>query len=549
MPSRPFRPAPEGPSPTSRGWLRLLIQFARRRPLLSFILLVFVLSNGAGSVFNILYNSWLIGEHYLNEDQRAVFWNILVPLYNLVAYPLGLAWMLSLVWPVVAAYRNLQTGTAVPPAQLAKCRRLLINLPFYQVCINFLAWIPGGVVFPLGICLLAGWHNAESMWLQFLLSFTVSALLTTVQTFFLMEAFLIAVFYPAFFREVRPAEVEGVLRISYGTRLVLFWLAVAVGPVLTLLVVTLTLTDLPPGSAGDLRQLALGVAVVSAASGGMIAWLVGRNLLSWMMAHAAATEQIAGGNYAVRVREQRPDEWGRLTDRFNDMAAALDRAQHLRETFGQFVSPDVRDEILQRPLLGGEVREVTVLFVDIRGFTRRTAGQSPEAAVALLNRFLSLAVSAVEANGGWVNKFLGDGIMALFGSPRPRADHPDLALLAAMALLEGLKELNTDLEKAGQAPLAIGAGIHTGPALVGCIGAAVPGRDGQETIRREFTAIGETVNLCQRLEQFTKSCPGPVLLSEQAQRRLRRPFPLTCLGPQTLPGYTAPVTVFRLEVR
>ena len=530
------------------GRLRRLTAFARRRPLLSFLLLVFVLSNGAGSVFNILYNSWLIGEHYLNEEQRAAFWGVLVPVYNLAAYPLGLALLLSLLWPVLVAYRKIRRGASVDPAELARCRRLLINLPFYQVCINFLAWIPGGVVFPLGICLLAGWHNAGSIWLQFLLSFTVSALLTTVQTFFLMEAFLIAVFYPEFFREIRPAEVEGVLRISYGTRLVLFWLAVAVGPVLTLLAVTLNVTDLPPGSAGDLRQLALGVAAVSAASGGMVAWLVGRNLLSWMMAHAAATEQIARGNYTVRVHEQRPDEWGRLTDRFNDMAAALDRAHLLRETFGHFVSPEVRDEILQHPLLGGEVREVTVLFVDIRGFTQRTAGQSPEAAVALLNRFLSLALSAVEENGGWVNKFLGDGIMALFGSPRPRAEHADLALLAATDLLARLRELNLALEAEGSPPLVIGAGIHTGPALVGCIGAAVPGGEGRETFRREYTAIGETVNLCQRLEQFTKSCPGPVLVSEQTRQRLRRPFPLTPLGPQTIPGFTGAVSVYRLEV-
>src|SRR5262249_51758947 len=151
-------------------------------------------SNGAGSVFNILYNSWLIGEHYLNEEQRAAFWGVLVPVYNLAAYPLGLALLLSLLWPVLVAYRKIRRGASVGPAGLARCGLLLINLPFYQVCINFLAWIPGGVVFPLGICLLAGWHNAGSIWLQFLLSFTVSALLTTVQTFFLMEAFLIAVF-------------------------------------------------------------------------------------------------------------------------------------------------------------------------------------------------------------------------------------------------------------------------------------------------------------------------------------------------------------------
>jgi adenylate cyclase len=514
---------------------------------LSFFLLVFVLSNGAGSVFNILYNSWLIGRHYLDDEQQVVFWQVMVPFYNVIAYPAGLGLMLWLLWPLLVSYRRLRAGERLPPDQMENCRRLVINLPFYEVCINFLAWFPGGVVFPLGICLLGGWHNGGAIWLQFLVSFTVSAVLTTVQTFFLVEAFVIAVFYPELFQDVRPAEIQGVLRISYGKRLLVLWLAVAVGPLLALLVVALNLIDLPEGSAADLPQLALGVAIVGAASGGIVAWLVGRNLLSWMMAHAAATEQIAHGNYDVRIREQRPDEWGRLTDHFNDMAGALGRARHLSETFGQFVSPEVRDEILDRPILGGEVVEVTVLFVDIRGFTQRTAGQPPESTVALLNRFLSLVVASVEENGGWVNKFLGDGVMALFGSPRPRSGHADLALQAATVLLERLRLLNQQLEEEAQAALIIGAGIHTGLALVGSIGAALHGRDGVARMRREFTAIGETVNLCQRLEQFTKHVAGPVLVSEATRQRLLQPFPLTCLGRQNLPGYAESMILHRLE--
>src|SRR6185436_2348087 len=137
--------------------------------------------------------------------------------------------------------------------------------------------------------------------------------------------------------------------------------------------------------------------------------------------------------------------WGQLTDRFNDMAGALQKGEQLRQTFGQFVSPEVRDEILEHyPDLGGEVREVTVVFADIRGFTRRVEAAPPEQAVALLNAFLSLSVAAMEDAGGWVNKFLGDGFMALFGAPRLRADHADLALRAARDLLGRLAGLNAE---------------------------------------------------------------------------------------------------------
>jgi len=145
------------------------------------------------------------------------------------------------------------------------------------------------------------------------------------------------------------------------------------------------------------------VGVVSSA---VIGWLVGRNLLTWVRSLSAAAAQIGRGNYEHRIPEDRPDEFGGVQAAFNDMAQALGRGRLVTETFGQFVEPDVRDEILlNHPGLGGEVRELTVLFIDIRGFTRRSTGAPPDQVVDLLNRFFSLAVAAVRGRGGWVNKF------------------------------------------------------------------------------------------------------------------------------------------------
>src|SRR5262249_47341605 len=97
-----------------------------------------------------------------------------------------------------------------------------------------------------------------------------------------------------------------------------------------------------------------------------------------------------------------------------------------------------------------------------------------------------------------------------------------------------------------QPPLAIGVGIHTGPAVVGCIGASVVQPDGRKNTRKEFTAIGETINQGQRIEQLTKAVAGPVLMSEQTVRGLRRNRPLSCLGPTELPGFPQPVVLYRL---
>jgi adenylate cyclase len=288
------------------------------------------------------------------------------------------------------------------------------------------------------------------------------------------------------------------------------------------------------------------VAAVGILSGGIIFRLVGRDVLAWIKTHAAATEQIELGNLDVRIREQRPDEWGQLTDRFNDMAAALRHARDEHETFGQFVNPRVRDAIMERyPGLGGEIKDVTVLFADIRGFTRRSAGESPDRVVELLNHFLTLAVRAVEERGGQVNKFLGDGVLALFNAEPPCADHADRAVVSALDLLARLDQFNAELGRRQEAGLAIGIGIHTGPALVGCVGATLRLPDGRGLLRRELTAIGETVNVSQRLEQLTKTHGGPVLLSEATRRRLTVSVRLTPVGPLVVPGLEETLVAYR----
>jgi adenylate cyclase len=188
-----------------------------------------------------------------------------------------------------------------------------------------------------------------------------------------------------------------------------------------------------------------------------------------------------------------------------------------------------------------------VLFADIRGFTRRTASESPKRAVQLLNRFLTLAVSAIYAQGGTAIKFLGDGVMAVFGPRRLRSNHAEQAVTAARDLLDQLAGLNAELALQAETPLCIGIGIHTGSAVVGCIGAKVMLPDGRTGLRKELTAIGETVNLAQRLEQLTKSCAGPILLSEQTRLKLGNDLHLINHGPMPIPGYDGELVVYQVQ--
>ncbi len=550
-PREQTRPA-WGPSPPANGRpgagprKSVVPAAVPRWPFLTFFGIC-LLCNAVGSAFNIAYNHFLIFEHYLDDGQLRAL-SVVIVAYNLVAYPAGLGILIYLLWPLSACLGDLRAGRPVGLGRLVRCRLLLVNLPFYQVTLNFLCWAPGAVLFPLGICLLGGWNNAVPIWEHFAVSFLVSALMTTVQAGFLLEAFLVRVVYPEFFHDARPASIPGAVRIPLGVRLLLYWAAVAVVPLVALLAVALNFTSDRLNQFDDLRLLALGVAGAGVGGSAVLALLVNYNLVSWVEAHEAATEQITLGNYEYTIRDKRPDEFGLLTERFNDMAAELGQGRRVRDAFGQFVHPDVRDEIVaNNPGMGGEVRDVTVLFLDIRGFTRRSAGEAPERVVGLLNRFLSAAVAAVEGNKGWVNKFLGDGLMAMFGSPRPCERHADYAVRAALDLLGRLRVLNDELAAEGQAPIAVGVGIHTGPALVGCVGATMTDANGRPHMRREFTAIGETVNLASRVEQLTKKCGGPVLITEQTRAGLKDDVPLTALGPQDIYGYDGQLTIYRVE--
>jgi adenylate cyclase len=533
----------EAPRFFVRAWFDA---FGRRFP---FSTLVFVIigSNLAGSFFNFFYNTKLIVDRLPDAAQKAAFWDVAAPLYNVIAYPFFLVLLFYLFRPMMSCLPRLRRGESIDADELQYSRRRLVNFPFIQLVLNPVAWLPGVVFFPWIICTFGSPKDAGWIWLQFAVSFVVSTVFTTVQTFFIIQSYLTAYLYADFFKDTRPETVPGIYSIPFGLRLVMMWGAVALMPLVALLAVALNFVG-DSDNEDVLWWLGPGLVLVSALSGGGIFWLMGGDLWRWIHLQTEATGQIAAGNFDIRIDHPRPDEWGRLTNHFNDMAVALNQSWASHETLGQLVSPDVRDQILHR-MHGFEVQlqEITVLFVDIRGFTPRCAGQPPEKIGALLNRFLTLALRSIEEKGGYVNKFLGDGVMALFGATHVQENHADLAIASAQDLVERMRGLNAELALEGEAPLVIGIGIHTGNALVGCFGAMVQGDKGQSLMRREFTAIGETVNLCQRVEQLTKKCGGPILISAGTKQRLHSELPLDCVGPQVLTGSPEPMVVYKLN--
>jgi len=208
--------------------------------------------------------------------------------------------------------------------------------------------------------------------------------------------------------------------------------------------------------------------------------------------------------------------------------------ERLRGVLDLYLSPEAAERVLASPpTLAGERREVTVLFADIRGCTRLSSSAPPEQVVALLNAYFSRVCEVIERHGGMVNKFMGDGLLAVFGAPETLPDH---ATCAARAGLEMVRAAGQVVPPDGGA-LRIGVGIHTGPLVLGSIGAAR---------RRDYTVIGDTVNVASRIEGLTKEVGAPVLVSEAARAAAGGLLQTQDAGTLPVKGRDEPVRLHRL---
>jgi adenylate cyclase len=212
----------------------------------------------------------------------------------------------------------------------------------------------------------------------------------------------------------------------------------------------------------------------------------------------------------------------------------------MKKLFGQYVSKDVYEQLVANPALarlGGQRREMTVLFSDIRGFTSVTERGEPQAIVGMLNEYFTRMVTIVFRHEGTLDKFVGDMVMALFGAPLDDPRHADHAVEAALDMIAALGELNTQWKSEGRAELDIGIGINTGPMIAGNIGS--------EAIM-SYTVIGDAVNLGSRLESLNKEYGTRIIISDATRERLSRPYRLRPLGDVVVKGKTQPVAIYEL---
>jgi len=217
----------------------------------------------------------------------------------------------------------------------------------------------------------------------------------------------------------------------------------------------------------------------------------------------------------------------------------LAREEVARANYSRFMPEYVVKQLLENPnsfRLGGINQTITVLFADIRGFTSLSERERPERIVNLLNRYFTAMSEVIFAHGGTLDKYIGDGLMAIFGAPTATPDDALNAAKAAIAMQRRISLLNGELVADGLPPITVGIGLHTGEALVGYIGSEK---------RSEYTAIGDTVNLAARLEANARG--GQILLSDVTASAIGETFSLVAHEPLKVRNRTQPVSLFELN--
>ena len=407
----------------------------------------------------------------------------------IVLWGIGFSVSVRLLVPVFRWQRRDGLLADTDPAATELARSRALRMPFYRTLINLGNWCVGGIVF-----IVASWpvakHAAPVVAVATALGATATAIIGYLQAERVLRPVAVAALRAGLPENVNTPGVIG--------RQMLTW-ALSTGVPLLAIVLTVIadrfsfLHPAPDELFGPILLLALAALIIGLASTLLVAMSIADPLrqLRW------ALGEVQRGNYNAHMQIYDASELGLLQAGFNDMVRDLSERQRLRDLFGRYVGEDVARRALERGTeLGGQERDVAVLFVDLVGSTHLAATRPPSDVVNLLNEFFRVVVETVGRHGGFVNKFQGDAALVIFGAP---IEHPD----ACGAALAAARELHDELIPViGSAEFGIG--VSAGRAIAGHIGARA---------RFEYTVIGDPVNEAARLTELAKLEDGHVLAS------------------------------------
>jgi adenylate cyclase len=276
------------------------------------------------------------------------------------------------------------------------------------------------------------------------------------------------------------------------------------------------------------------------AVGVLFAFFVGSGTTGGLRRLRAAMSAFSAGEFPAPLQSSSHDEVGELTDAFNLIGERLSQKEQVEAAFRRYVSDQVLRELLEHPEgipVEGELREVTLMVVDVRDFTRLSEGEPPSRVVSFLNQALELITSEILDQGGTIDKYVGDSVFAYFGAPIASEDHVERAVASGIAIQRSVEERNEkpDVDGEERLPLRVGIAIHTGSVVIGNIGT---------NRKMDYTVIGDAVNVAHRLEHLAGR--GTILVSEPVAKRIGGRVRLQAQGSRRVPGRKKKVTIYRV---
>jgi adenylate cyclase len=468
-------------------------------------------------------------------------WHIIL-LSWLPAIPLAFLVLGRTLEPLRRVRKALRAETGgVPQELLQRTLRRLLNLPMISALANLVLWIIVPMFFVSYLHVLRAASLADSL---FLFSRTLMVgLVAAGLSFFLTENYLRRNWIPLLFPNGRLGEIPGALRLPILRRIRVLWGAGTLNPMIVLVITLLfiaTEIEVPPPSAVELAHrifvFALTLCCIFIVIALSLNHLVGKSIRAPLGEMLKVLKRVGDGDFTQRITILSNDEIGVLGDAANSMIRGLAERERIRETFGRYVTPEIRDRILSGHIpLEGEKRVATLLFTDLRDFTSYVEETPPEEVILSVRAYFTAMQRAIRQYRGLVLQFVGDEIEAAFGVPIASKSHADDAIRAALAMRSALGELNRARSEVGKRPFRHGIGIHTGMVLAG--------NTGSED-QLSYAVIGDTVNLASRLQDLTKTVPWDILVGEETVRTLKDSFDLRREPPVFVKGYSKSITVY-----
>jgi len=456
------------------------------------------------------------------EHGEEFLFGVLVPVYvvivGIVAYRIG-----------KRHFAPVERWLADRRAPSATERDLVLGLPWRAAAGSAAGWLCAALVFGLSTAT----HHPALFVAGVVGGILLAGLVTTAVTFLIIERTLRPLFALALAGEVaHDSESLRTRVLRTRPRLLVSW---ALGSAIALVAIPLAFVGRGDSTGDELIAPVLFLVVAGLFAGGALMSAAARSVSDPVERLRGALGRVEQGSLDVTVPVDDGGEIGMLQAGFNRMVAGLREREQIRDAFGTYVDREVADHILREgTALSGEEVEVTMLFLDIRGFTGLAERLSAAEVVATLNRLFERIVPIVHAHGGHVDKYAGDGLLAVFGAPRRQDDHADQALGAALAIADAVED-----EFRGD--LSVGIGLNSGPVVAGNVGGAG---------RLEFSVIGDAVNVAARVESATRETGDVVLITQRTYDLLRdRGIALDERPDINLKGKREPVILYAPRVR